>query len=52
MRAAIEAACHGCLESRRRVYVCGSNPFVENAAQHAIDAGVEPMTIATERYGV
>jgi ferredoxin-NADP reductase len=36
----------------RRIYVCGSNPFVENAAQHAIDAGVEPGLIATERYGV
>ncbi|MCX7305389.1 MAG: ferredoxin reductase [Hyphomicrobiales bacterium] len=36
----------------RRVYVCGSNPFVENATQHAIDAGVEPTMIATERYGV
>jgi ferredoxin-NADP reductase len=36
----------------KRVYVCGSNPFVENAAQHAIDAGVEPGLIATERYGI
>lgn len=36
----------------RRIYVCGSNPFVENAAQHAIDAGVEPRMIATERYGI
>lgn len=36
----------------KRVYICGSNPFVENAAQHAIDAGVEPQLIATERYGV
>ncbi len=36
----------------KRVYICGSNPFVENAAQHAIDAGVEPGLIATERYGV
>lgn len=35
----------------RRVYICGSNPFVENAAEHAIDAGVEPALIATERYG-
>ena len=26
----------------KRIYICGSNPFVENAAQHAIDAGVEP----------
>lgn len=36
----------------KRIYICGSNPFVENAAQHAIDAGVEPRTIATERYGI
>lgn len=36
----------------KRVYICGSNPFVENAAQHAIDAGVESGIIATERYGV
>jgi ferredoxin-NADP reductase len=36
----------------KRIYICGSNPFVENAAQHAIDAGVEPALIATERYGV
>jgi ferredoxin-NADP reductase len=36
----------------RRIYICGSNPFVENAAQHAIDAGVEPGLIATERYGI
>jgi ferredoxin-NADP reductase len=36
----------------KRIYICGSNPFVENAAQHAIDAGVEPGLIATERYGI
>ena len=36
----------------KRIYICGSNPFVENAAQHAIDSGVEPSLIATERYGV
>lgn len=36
----------------KRIYICGSNPFVENAAQHAIDAGVEPAMIATERYGI
>jgi ferredoxin-NADP reductase len=36
----------------KRIYICGSNPFVENAAQHAIDAGVEPEMIATERYGI
>ena len=36
----------------KRIYICGSNPFVENAAQHAINAGVDPGLIATERYGV
>ncbi len=36
----------------RRVYICGSNPFVENAAELAIAAGVEAERIATERYGV
>lgn len=36
----------------RRIYICGSNAFVENAAQHAIDAGMEPSTISTERYGL
>jgi len=36
----------------RRIYICGSNPFVENAAQLAIDAGIEPAMIATERYGL
>ncbi|MBX3580901.1 MAG: ferredoxin reductase [Rhizobiaceae bacterium] len=35
-----------------RVYVCGSNPFVENAAQLVVDAGVPPGLVATERYGV
>lgn len=51
-RAAIQAALSRLPGKPRRVYVCGSNPFVENATRHAIDAGVEPMTIATERYGV
>jgi ferredoxin-NADP reductase len=51
-RRAIETALSRLPEKPRRVYICGSNPFVENAAQHAIDADVEPMTIATERYGV
>jgi ferredoxin-NADP reductase len=51
-RAAIEAALSRLPGTPGRVYICGSNPFVENAAQLAIDAGVQPMTIATERYGV
>jgi ferredoxin-NADP reductase len=51
--ATIIAAALGRLPAKpKRVYICGSNPFVEDAAQHAIDAGVEPGMIATERYGV
>ncbi len=34
------------------VYVCGSNPFVENAAQLLVDAGIPPGQVATERYGI
>ena len=50
--AAIIAAALARLPGRpKRIYICGSNPFVENAAQHAIDAGMEPGMIATERYG-
>ena len=35
----------------RRVFVCGSNPFVEAATTAAIDAGVPATIIRTERYG-
>ena len=35
-----------------RTFICGSNPFVENAATRAIDAGLEASLISTERYGV
>ncbi len=34
-----------------RVFVCGSNPFVEAATEAAIDAGLTPEIIRTERYG-
>ncbi|SEQ39708.1 Ferredoxin-NADP reductase [Faunimonas pinastri] len=33
------------------VYVCGSNPFVENVASGLVDEGVPPQVIRTERYG-
>ena len=33
-------------------YICGSNPFVEGAAQGLIDAGLPAPLIRTERYGV
>ena len=36
----------------RHVLICGSNPFVEAAAQGAIEAGLSPGVIKTERYGV
>ena len=33
-------------------FICGSNPFVEGAAQGLIDAGLPAPLIRTERYGV
>ena len=41
----------GCLGRPRHVFVCGGNPFVEAASQGAIEAGVAPSMIRTERYG-
>jgi ferredoxin-NADP reductase len=35
----------------KQVFVCGSNPFVEAAADAAIADGVAPGLIRTERYG-
>jgi ferredoxin-NADP reductase len=35
----------------RHVLICGSNPFVETAAEGAIRAGIDPALIRTERYG-
>jgi ferredoxin-NADP reductase len=37
--------------SPKTVYVCGSNPFVNAAADSAIAAGVAASIIRTERYG-
>ena len=34
-----------------RVYICGSNPFVNSAADTAIRSGLSPQIIRTERYG-
>jgi ferredoxin-NADP reductase len=34
-----------------RAYICGSNPFVNAAADSAISAGLVPHAIRTERYG-
>ena len=36
----------------RQVFVCGSNSFVETAAQGAVASGIDPARIKTERYGV
>jgi ferredoxin-NADP reductase len=36
----------------RRVLICGSNPFVEAAAEGTIVAGIDTTLIKTERYGV
>jgi ferredoxin-NADP reductase len=38
-------------EPVRQVLICGSDPFVETAAEGAIAAGVDPSSIKTERYG-
>ncbi|MER8634259.1 ferredoxin reductase [Mesorhizobium opportunistum] len=35
----------------RHVLICGSDPFVEAAARGAIEAGIDPASIKTERYG-
>jgi ferredoxin-NADP reductase len=36
----------------RHVLICGSNPFVETAAEGIIAAGIDAALIKTERYGV
>jgi hypothetical protein len=36
----------------RQVLICGSNPFVEVAAEGTIAAGIDLGLIKTERYGV
>jgi ferredoxin-NADP reductase len=35
----------------RRVFVCGSNPFVEAVTGHLLDLGIAPDRIRTERFG-
>ena len=35
----------------RQVLICGSNAFVETAAEGTIAAGIDPALIKTERYG-
>jgi ferredoxin-NADP reductase len=36
----------------RHVLICGSNPFVEAAAEGTMAAGIDAALIKTERYGV
>ena len=36
----------------RQVLICGSNPFVEAAAEGTMAAGIDAALIKTERYGV
>jgi ferredoxin-NADP reductase len=38
-------------EAPNQVFVCGSNPFVEAAADATIATGISPGLIRTERYG-
>ncbi len=38
-------------DTSQQVFVCGSNPFVEAAADATIAAGVAASLICTERYG-
>ena len=38
-------------QAPKQVFVCGSNPFVEAAAEAAIASGIAPSIIRTERYG-
>jgi glycine betaine catabolism B len=35
----------------KHLFICGSNPFVNAAADGAVAAGIPPGTIRTERYG-
>ena len=39
------------IDARGVVFICGSNPFVETAAQLALDAGFGAERIRTERFG-
>jgi ferredoxin-NADP reductase len=38
-------------EEPTQISICGSNPFVSAAADAAIEAGLDPALIRTERYG-
>ena len=50
--AAMMADVLGRLPPVRRAYVCGSNAFVNAAADGALSAGLSASDILTERYGV
>jgi ferredoxin-NADP reductase len=38
-------------EPPTQVFVCGSNPFVEAAADATLATGVDPGRVRTERFG-
>ena len=38
-------------EAPRHVFICGSNAFVNAAADGTVDAGVPVGIVRTERYG-
>jgi hypothetical protein len=43
---------HGGRATPGYVFICGSNDFVDVAADGALGAGLEATSISTERYGV
>lgn len=50
--AALASALLGALPAPpSRIFVCGSNPFVEAATKSVTDAGILPAIVRTERYG-
>jgi ferredoxin-NADP reductase len=49
--ALLAAALASLPEPPRRVFICGSGGFVETASALAVEAGLAPGTIRTERFG-
>jgi ferredoxin-NADP reductase len=46
-----EMLADGSLTAGATAFICGSNGFVESASRLALEAGVEPERIRTERFG-
>jgi ferredoxin-NADP reductase len=38
-------------EQSRKIFVCGSTPFVESVSTSLVQLGHDPLTIKTERFG-